>query len=307
MATVEALGSGVGTQAAGGGAAAPLLPRLLRPFLLVAPAVLLVFVLLVLPYVNMVVMSLREPSTTKPYEDGFTLANYAKALGDPYYLGVLGETFWIGLLVTVVCLAVGWPVAYHLARTTSRWRGVLYACVLSPLLVGVVVRCYGWIILLANNGLINQGIKGTGLADRGLPLMYNQFGVTVGLVHVFLPFMILPLVSAIQSTDPALESAARSLGASRLRSIWRVTVPLSLPGIQAGTVLVFVLTVSSYVTPILLGGLKVKTAAVLVVQQLLDAFLWPFGAALALVLSLAGCLAIALYGWLLARLMRGIA
>src|SRR5215471_3972955 len=126
-------------------------------------------------------------------------------------------------------MLIGYPVAYHLARTRARFKGLLYVCILSPLLVGVVVRCYGWIILLANNGLINNTVKQMGLAPHGLPLMYNAFGV--GLVHVFLPFMILPILSAIQSIDPALEDAARSLGASRARTMARIVIPLSLPGI----------------------------------------------------------------------------
>ena len=198
-------------------------------------------------------------------------------------------------------------MAYHLARTRSRWKGLLYVGVLSPLLVGVVIRCYGWIILLANNGLINNGVKKLGLASHGLPLMYNSFGVGVGLVHVFLPFMILPILSAIQSIDPALEDAARSLGGSRARTMLRVVIPLSLPGIQSGAILVFVLSISAYVIPILLGALKVKLMPTLVIQLLIDAFLWPFGAALAFILAATGGLVVYLFIRATGRLMRGLA
>jgi len=210
-------------------------------------------------------------------------------------------------MTTAICLLLGYPVAYHLARSRSRFKGILYACVLSPLLVGVVVRCYGWIIILANNeGLINNTLRQMGLVETYLPLMYNTFGVSVGLVHIFLPFMILPLLGAIQSIDPALEEAARSLGASRLRTMARVVFPLSMPGVQAGTVLVFVLTISSYVIPILLGGFKVMIMSTLVVQQLLDAMLWPFGAALAFLLSITGGVVVYLYLKITAHLMRGM-
>lgn len=275
--------------------------------LLFLPALALLVAFFLVPYVNMLVMSFRVPSTSQPYAPGFTLANYVEALTDPYYLRILWDTAVFGVLTTAACLAISYPVAYHLARSRSRYKGLLYACVLSPLLVGVVIRCYGWIILLANNGLINDVLKKTGLVETFVPLMYNEFGVAVGLIHVFLPFMILPLLGAIQSIDPALEEAAQSLGASRLETMRRVVVPLSLPGIQAGTILVFVLTISSYVIPILLGGYKVMLMSTLVVQQLLDAFLWPFGAALALILSVTGALAIYLYLRFTGRLMRGIA
>jgi putative spermidine/putrescine transport system permease protein len=277
--------------------------------LLVAPTVALLVVFLLLPYLNMVVMSLRMPSTKQVFAPGFTADNYLNALLDPdfYYLRILWDTMTLGVMTTAICLLLGYPVAYHLARSRSRFKGMLYAFILSPLLVGVVVRCYGWIIILANNdGLINNTLRQLGLVETYLPLMYNSFGVSVGLVHIFLPFMILPVLGAIQSIDPALEEAARSLGASRLRTIFKVVLPLSMPGIQAGTVLVFVLTISSYVIPILLGGFKVMIMPTLVVQQLLDAMLWPFGAALAFLLSISGGLVVYLYLKATTRLMRGL-
>jgi putative spermidine/putrescine transport system permease protein len=283
------------------------LPGLRLSLLLLLPTLTLLVVFFLLPYANMLVMSFRVPSTTRPYAPGFTVGNYVKALSDPYYLRVLGYSVLFGIGTTAACLVIAYPVAYHLARTRSRFRGLLYACVLSPLLVGVVVRCYGWLIILANNGLINDSLRKAGLIEGQLPLMYNELGVSIGLIHIFLPFMILPLVGSLQSIDPALEEAARSLGASRLKTIFRVVVPLSLPGIQAGTILVFVLTLSAYVIPILLGGLKVMLMSTLVVQQLLDAFLWPFGATLAFILSATGAAVIFLYIKATSRLMRGLA
>ncbi len=278
-------------------------------FLLIAPTVGILVAFLLFPYLNMIVMSFRTPSTSDVFAPGFTFGNYLDILLDEdfYYLEILWDTLLLGFFTTAICLVLGFPVAYHLARSRSRFTTVLYAFVLSPLLVGVVVRCYGWIILLANNeGLINATLRDLGLIETFIPLMYNMLGVSIGLVHIFLPFMILPLTGAIQSIDPALEEAARSLGASRLKSIFRVVVPLSLPGIQAGTTLVFVLTISSYVIPILLGGFNVVIMPTLVVQQLLDAMLWPFGAALAFVLALAGTAVVWIYLVLTNRLMRGV-
>jgi len=213
----------------------------------------------------------------------------------------------LGLTVTPICLLLGYPVAYHLARTRSRWGSALYVLVLSPLLVGVVVRSFGWLILLSGNGVINRALIDLGLISGGLQLMNNRLGVTIALVHVFLPFMILPLVGVIQSIDPTLESAARSLGASRFKVFWRVILPLSWPGIQAGTVLVFVLALSAYVTPVMLGGAQVKTMSVLVVQNLIDNFQWPVGAAQALILTACGILAVALYARATGRLSRAVA
>jgi putative spermidine/putrescine transport system permease protein len=274
-------------------------------WLLALPALAVVFALIVVPYVNIVVMSFRVPSTSKLYLDGFTLGNYAKALTDPdwFYFELLFDTLRLAITITVVALVIAYPVAFHLARCSSRWLGVLYALVLSPLLVSVVIRTYGWIILLGNNGLINQLRR---LAElEPLQLMYNEFGVVLALVHVFLPFMILPIMGAVQGIDPRLEEAARSLGAGRTKVFLRVLLPLSMPGIQSGCVLVFILSCGAYVTPALLGAGRVHTITTEVIT-LLDQFLWPFGAALALLLSLVGLTAVALYAWFAGRLMRGI-
>ncbi|MGJ7519090.1 ABC transporter permease [Variovorax sp. LT1P1] len=277
-----------------------------RAFWLIVPALVLIGVFLVLPYLNIISMSLRPPAVGAPYGQGFTLSNYAAQLGDGYVLGVLADTLLLGLTTVPICLLLGYPVAFHLARTSSRWGSLLYVLVLSPLLVGVVVRSFGWLILLSGNGVINRALIDMGLIETGLQLMNNRLGVTIALVHVFLPFMILPLVGVIQAIDPTLERAARSLGASRLKVFWRVILPLSWPGIQAGTILVFVLTLSAYVTPVMLGGAQVKTMSVLVVQNLIDNFQWPMGAAQALVLAFSGMAAVLVYARVSGFFTKGI-
>jgi putative spermidine/putrescine transport system permease protein len=274
--------------------------------LLILPALLLVVLFLGVPYLNIVVMSFRTPATTAPYAPGFTIVSYVKALSDPLYLVILWRTLRISVVVTALCLLIAYPVSYHMARTRSRFRGLLFAGILSPLLVGVVIRCYGWIILLANNGLVNVTLRQWGLISRPLPMLYNEFGVTLGMVHIYLPFMILPLLSAIQGINPSLEEAARSLGASRIWVMRHVVWPLSAPGVQSGTVLVFVLSVSSYVTPVVLGGSRVKMMAPIVVQQLDEAFLWPFGTALAIVLAVTGGLSVAAWFRITQRLFKGV-
>ena len=266
--------------------------RRLGPLLLIAPALMVLSVFLVIPYLNIILMSFRTPGNGVPYGAGWTIANYGKFLSDPFYLFQIANTLWIGVVTTLVCLVAGFPVAWQLARGSNRWRGLYYGIVLAPLLIGIVIRSYGWTILLGNNGVINRALIGAGLVDGPLPLMYNGLGIIIALTHVLLPFMILPISSALQGVDPSLEAAARSLGASRAITFRRIVLPLALPGIQAGSMLVFVLAISAYVTPALIGGLRVKTMAVTVVDALIDTFQWPFGSALALALSVIGALSV---------------
>lgn len=258
------------------------------PLLLIAPAAILLFVFILLPYLTIVVMSFRTPGQGAPYGEGYTLANYIRFLSDSFYIGQTLNTLMIGFICTIVCLVLGFPVAWQLARGNSRFRGLAYGIVLSPLLVGIVIRSYGWTILLGNNGVINRTLMNLGIVDRPVGLMYNTLGIVIALSHVFLPFMILPIMNAIQGIDPSLESAARSLGASKATIFRRIVLPLAMPGIQAGCILTFVLSLSAYVTPSLIGGSKVKTMAVSVVDALVDTFQWPFGSALALGLAVTG-------------------
>ncbi|MCZ8105083.1 MAG: ABC transporter permease [Burkholderiales bacterium] len=268
--------------------------------LLIAPAALVLLVFLVIPYINIVLMSFRPPGDGAPYGAGFTLANYRKFFSDSFYILQVVNTLWIGFVVTLSCLLIGFPVAWQLARGESRLRPLYYSIVLAPLLVGIVIRSYGWTVLLGNNGVINRTLMGWGVTDGPLPLMYNGLGIVIALTHVLLPFMVLPIMSAIQGIDPSLEAAARSLGASRAVAFRRVLLPLARPGIQTGSILVFVLAISAYVTPALIGGLRVKTMAVTIVDALIDTFQWPFGSALALVLSVVGATCVIVF----ARLTR---
>lgn len=256
--------------------------------LLILPAALILIFLLVVPYANIVIISLRPLSPDGAYGSGFTLANYQAVLANFQYWRQIWTTLWMGLVTTALALLLGFPVAWNLARTPGRSQALGKAIALSPLLVGIVVRSYGWTILLGNNGVINRAARAVGLTHSVIPLMYNQFGVIVALTHVFLPIMILPIMDTIEGLDPALEQAGRSLGASPRAVFSRIVLPLCLPGIQAGCVMVFILSISAYVTPMLLGGMRVKSMPMTVVNTLIDAFRWPLGAAQALVLSLCG-------------------
>ena len=266
-----------------------------RTLLLIAPAGVLVTAFLAIPYVNIVLMSFRAPAQGAPYGEGWSLDGYTRFFAEPLYIEMLANTIGLGLVTTAICLVLGYPVAWAIVQAGGRMRALLYAIVLSPLLVGIVVRSYGWTILLGNNGVINRTLRDWGWIDFPLPLMYNETGIVIALAHVFLPFMILPIMGTLQGIDPALSQAARSLGASRTTVFRRVILPLSMPGVQSGCILVFVLALSAYVTPMLIGGMRVKTMTVLVVDTLIDAFRWPFGSALALILAVSGGLVVVLF------------
>jgi putative spermidine/putrescine transport system permease protein len=273
--------------------------------LLLGPYVLLLGVFFVIPLALMLMISVSRQSFGE-MQWTVTFQHYARFLSDGFYLGVLGDTLLLGLIVTVVALLLGYPLAYHLALTRSRWKPLLIVFILSPLLVGIVIRCYGWMILLADRGLINATLMGHGWLTRPLPLMYNRFGIAVGLVHVFLPFMVLSLTGVLKRIDPALIEASKTLGASPRRAFLEVTLPLSLPGILAGSLLVFSLAISSFVVPILLGGFKVQVLPMIVYEQVLSVFDWPFGAANAFVLLVISVALIALYIKVTERALRGI-
>jgi putative spermidine/putrescine transport system permease protein len=280
-------------------------PRLWVRVVLLLPFTGALAIFFTVPLLLMAAVSLSRQSFGA-FEWAFTFKNYARFLTDAFYLGVLWDTLWLGFLVTVAALLLGYPVAYHLAHTRTRWKPLLLVFILSPLLVGIVIRCYGWMILLADRGLVNATLVERGWLAGPLPLMYNAFGVGVALVHVFLPFMILSLTGVLKRIEPALLEAANTLGASPARTFLEVTLPLSLPGILAGSLLVFSLAISSFVVPVLLGGFKVYVLPIIVYEQILSVFDWPFGAANALILLVISLAIIAGYVKVTERALRGL-
>lgn len=279
--------------------------NLSRPILLLLPALLLLGVFFIGPYLYLFYMSFMTQTKGAAYLPLFTLANYIEVLRDPFNWKIIGRTLQYGVSTTFVTLVLSYPLAYHMSRASSRLKSYLLIMLLAPLLVGIVIRSYGWMILLADLGLINQAASALGFGP--FKLMYNETGVMIGLVHIYMPFMVLSLTGSLQTIDPDVERAARSLGASGWRTFWRITWPLSMPGITSGTVLVFVLTVSSYVVPSLLGGYKVLTVALLVVQTVSELFNWPLGSALAMVFFVITVALVGLYLRLMSRVMKGVA
>jgi putative spermidine/putrescine transport system permease protein len=253
---------------------------------LLVPALLLLLVAFVVPVGMMVPMSFRPYVPLVGITDGFTVRYYTKLLTDSYYLEIIGRTLALGFTVTLSTLVIGYPVALFLARTPSRWRSWLTILVVFPLMLNLVVRTFGWIALLAQNGLVNQALRALGVVDAPVKLLFNFAGLLIAMTHIFLPFMVLVLIGAIQNIPRDVEDAARVLGASWAGTFCRVTLPLSAPGILSGSILVFVLTISALVTPRLLGGPTYQVMATLIYDEFLQRLNWPAGSAQALLLTL---------------------
>ncbi|ACM06030.1 MULTISPECIES: ABC transporter permease [Thermomicrobium] len=213
----------------------------------------------------------------------FTLENYAR-LFDWLYIRVFLMSVWLALLTTVICLVIGYPFAFVIARSPRRWRNALLVLVLIPFWTNFLVRTYAIMLLLRADGLINNALQWLGLIDRPLSLLFTPFAVVLGLVYGYLPFMILPIYASIEKFDFTLVEAAQDLGANAWHVFWRVLLPLTLPGVLAGSILVFIPSVGAFVTPDLLGGGKVVMIANLINQQFLTVRHWPFGSAISFVL-----------------------
>jgi putative spermidine/putrescine transport system permease protein len=253
------------------------------------PAIAILLLVFVLPMLYLASNSLHRSAGLGQVAAGLTLDNYARFIGDPFYLGILLQTFWLGLVVVTICAVLGYPVAYLLARTQSRRRGLLIFLVVAPLLISVVIRNLGWFPVLGNSGLVNWALQGVGLIDQPLRLANNFTGVVIGLVHTLLPFMILLLTTVIQKIDPSLEEAALNLGASPTRTFCKVVLPLSRPGLLAGYLLVFTMSISAYTTPAMLGGRRVLVMATYIAQQIASVLDYAFGSAAAVILVAAAC------------------
>jgi putative spermidine/putrescine transport system permease protein len=252
---------------------------------LVLPASLLVVAGLVLPLALLFRYSLNRFVPGQFMVEALTAENYVKALTDPYYAGVMGTTVAVAASVTVICLVAGFPAAYFLARTRSRWKSALVMLVVLPLFVGNAVRAAGWMVLFGQKGLINATLEALGLDP--VTLIYTPTAVVIGVTAVNLPFMVLTLQSVIEGIEPAVEEAALSLGANPLATFLKVTLPLALPGVLAGVILVFILGMNAYATPILLGGPRFQMMAPVVFNQIAGQSNWPFGATLAFILMAA--------------------
>jgi putative spermidine/putrescine transport system permease protein len=239
-----------------------------------------------LPLADLIAVSVHEMTGPAQVGDTLTLEHYRAFVTDPFFLVMVARTFWLGFLVVAFCLAIGYPVAYYLARTTSRWRGMALFLVISPLLVSAIVRNIGWFPILGGSGVVNWILMSTGIIDAPVRLISNFTGVVIGLVHALLPLMILTLTTVIQRVEPELEEAAANLGAGPALVFWRVLLPLSLPGVVAGSLLVFAMAISAYTTPAILGGNRVLVMSTYIAQQFRTVLDYPAGGTAAALLLL---------------------
>lgn len=257
------------------------------PLLLLAPGLLLLLVAFVVPIAVLLSRSLFDPD--------FSLENYERLIAVPQYGQVLLYSLELAVLTTALTLLVAYPYAYVLARSSPGWQAILVSIVLLPFWTNILVRCYSWMLILQTKGLLNTAlVDWLGVVSQPIPMMFNMVGVVIGMVHYLLPPMVLILFSVMKAIDMNLPRAAQGLGASPLRAFLHVFLPLSMPGVRAACVLIFVLSLGFFVTPALLGGRQDLTIAMLVDVQFMELANWGFGSALAtllLVVTMAGLLA----------------
>lgn len=249
--------------------------RTLRSALLLAPSAVLIGIFLI-GLVRLIASSVL-------IDGQFDLQHYVDIMNRPDYIAMLGRTLRTAALTTFFCLLLGYPTAYYVARYQGN-RNILLLLIIFPWLVSIVVRSYGWVVILGPRGLINGFLMWTGMADRPLKLMYNDFGVVMGLVHVLLPFMIIAILSVLMQISRTLEEASMSLGGRPVYSFRAVLLPLSLPGILTGVTLVYLMSTGAIVTPLLLGGLGDTMIGTEIFQEVMHFFDYPKAAALATVL-----------------------
>jgi putative spermidine/putrescine transport system permease protein len=249
---------------------------------LVGPATIFVAAGLLVPIAILFRYSLNEVGPYKQMIEAFSAANYLRFFSDPYYTAVLARTLRVAVTCTIVCLLLGFPLAYVLARMQSQRKNWLIMLVVLPLFVGNAVRAAGWMALFGSKGVINSSLMKIGLIDAPLEIMYTEVAVTIGIIAVNLPFMVLTLQSVIEGIDRAVEEAAFSLGANPFHMARR-----ALPGLLAGSILTFILAMNAYATPVLLGGPRFVMMGPLVYNQFVQQNNWPFGASVSFVLMAA--------------------
>ena len=257
--------------------------------LLTAPAMIVLLGVFILPMLLMLLLSFQDEN------QAFTLQNYTLFVQDSFYVEILWRTIRVSLWTVLATLLLGFPVAMYMAQATGKMRGIVTMLILAPHLISVVIRNFGWVVVLGEKGWINEMLMKLGLIEQPLRLLYNELGVVIGLTDSFIAYMVLAIATSLYAIDPSLSKAASILGASRIRTFFTVTLPLCLPGLIAGTTLVFSLSMSAFVTPALMGGTSVKVMPVIAYEQIMATLNWPLGAALAFLLLGSTILLVTLY------------
>lgn len=258
-----------------------------RQFLLLVPALIALLLLFVYPISSIFLRSFFSPD--------FTLEHYAYFFKTPLYGKVLWITFQISVMSTLSALMVGYPIAYVLRRARPGIRNFFFMAITLSFMISLLVRNYSWIIVLQRNGVLNMVFSYLGLIDQPLKLLHNKFAVMVGMTHIFVPYIVFPIYSVMTGVDLNLEKAAQNLGAGRWQTFWRISFPLSLPGIGAGALLVFIMALGYFITPALLGGRKEQMLSNLIQIQVVDLLNWPFASAMSVILLIATLIVFSIY------------
>lgn len=268
-----------------------------RPWLMSTPGILVFAGLLIIPLILTATLSFSVFDHATGVKNEFTLEHYFTVLTDPYYHGIFWRTVWISALTAFICMLIGVPEAYILSRMRTPWRTIFLLILLAPLLVSVVVRSFGWSILLGPKSVVHDILHAIGAGN--VKILYTETAVIIALVHVMLPFMVIPVWTSLQKLDPDVQNAALSLSASPLTTMRRIILPQITPGILSGTLIVFGLSASSFVIPGLLGGRRLKMVATIVYDEYLHELNWPLGATVALILLAVNLLIMVTYNRLL--------
>lgn len=264
------------------------------PYIILAPGLILLILFLVLPLISIIFPTF--------FDGGFTLANYTSFFMDEYNFGIFWRTLKISLIVTLICAVLGVPTAYYISQSPKKWRGLLMSLTLFPLLTNSVVRSFAWITILGRNGIVNNTLMDVGLISEPLTLLYTEFAIVIGSVYLFLPLMVVTLVGVLENIETEIMEAAETLGANRFIAFIKVILPLSVPGIIVGSILVFTGTMTAYTTPQLLGGNRNMMLATFLYQNATALGNWQGASVIALIMIVATIIVMKLFNWIAKRI-----
>ena len=258
------------------------------------PVSLWMILLVAVPFVYVFIISFLQKGTYGGVKLEFSIENY-KDIMDPLYLNIFAKSFLFSIIVTLICILVAYPFTYFIAQKTTIKKAVFISMVTIPLMVSSLIRLFSWINLLRKDGILNNFLMDIGFIKEPLQLVYNDIGSIIGLVYLLIPFMILPLYSSIEKLDKSLLEAASDLGANPVKAFFKVTLPLTAPGIFAGSILVFIPSLGLYYVTDLLGGSKTQLIGNLIKNQFITARNWPVGAALSIFLIVITLILVRIY------------
>ncbi|NEP82584.1 MAG: ABC transporter permease [Okeania sp. SIO3C4] len=268
--------------------------KLTNLLILLFPATTWILIFFIIPLIIVLIYSFLKRGTYGGVVWEFTLDNYQR-LTQGIYWGIFGRSLFLALITTMICLLIGYPLAYFIATRRPPWRNILLMLIIIPFWTNFLVRTYAWIVLLRTEGVFNIALQSLQLIDEPLTILFTPFAVIIGLVYGYLPFMILPLYATIERFNFSLLEAAQDLGANDLRTFFRVVLPLTIKGIVAGSLLVFIPAFGAFITPDILGGAKTMMVGNLIQNQFIKARNWPFGSALSILLMVIVLIPVIIY------------